>query len=104
MVKVIYRYRDGTENSVELEEGDSLMIGAVFAGLRGIEGICGGATDCGTCHIMVDDEWMRRCEAPGKAELIRLGKINNRMPNSRLGCCIEARPELDGLVVTVAES
>lgn len=103
MVKVIYCYRDGTENPVELEEGDSLMTGAVFAGIVGIDGICGGTASCGTCHVYVDEHWQDRLGEVGGAEQTRLSRLRGRLPNSRLACQIFASPELDGLRVTVAK-
>lgn len=102
MVKVIYRTRDGAENVVELDDGDSLMNGAVFAGIDGIEGICGGTASCGTCHVYVDENWQERCGTPGLSERNRLSNLNALKSNSRLACQIFAAPELDGLRVTVA--
>lgn len=102
MVRVVYCQRDGTENQVEIEAGDSLMNGAVFAGIDGIDGICGGTASCGTCHVHVDADWQERCGEPGAAEQARLSRLRGRLSNSRLACQIFASPELDGLRVIVA--
>jgi ferredoxin, 2Fe-2S len=104
MVSVIYKYRDGKDNPVEVEEGDSLMMGAVLAGLQGIPGLCGGVAVCGTCHLWVADEWLGRCGPPGNAESHQLANLENRRPNSRLSCQIAASAALDGLVVTIVDS
>lgn len=102
MVQVIYRYRNGTENPVDLEEGDSLMVGAVFAGIKGIDGNCGGTASCGTCHVLVDQDWLDRCGTPGTSERERLSHIPGRESNSRLSCQIVAQAGMEGLRVTVA--
>lgn len=103
MVKVIYRYPDGAEHLVDLDEGDSLMNGAVFAGIDGIDGICGGTASCGTCHVYVDESWQDRCGTPGISERNRLSSLSGQQSNSRLACQIFASLELDGLRVTVVK-
>lgn len=102
MGKVTFRYRDGTQHELAVEDGDSLMNAAFFAGLPGIEGTCGGVAACGTCHVLVDEPWRAACGTPDRAEEARLATLPDRQPASRLACQINAGPALDGLVVTVA--
>ncbi len=101
MVKVTYRQDNGDAQIVEVRAGDSLMSGAVFGGVPGIEGLCGGSIACGTCHIVIAEDWRDALEAPGASELELLEALGNRRPASRLGCQIIAQPELDGLIVRV---
>lgn len=101
MVKVTYRQDNGDAQIVEVREGDSLMSGAVFNSVAGIEGLCGGSIACGTCHIIIPDEWGAALDAPGVSELELLEALGNRQPASRLGCQIHARPGMDGLTVRV---
>lgn len=101
MVKVTYQQDNGGKQVVDVREGDSLMSGAVFNGVPGIEGLCGGSIACGTCHIVVLEDWGALLSAPGASELELLEALENRHPASRLGCQILARPEMDGLIVRV---
>ncbi len=102
MSKVTFRYRDGTEHELEVEDGNTLMNAAFFEGLPGIEGICGGVAACGTCHVLVDEAWRVACGAPDRAEEARLAQLASRQSASRLACQITLSPQLDGLIVTVA--
>ncbi len=102
MVKVSYRSDGGEDQVVEVREGDSLMTGAVFAGVPGIEGLCGGSISCGTCHLHVEPSWLEAVGAPGPSEQELLQALDKSAFNSRLGCQIIAKSALDGLIVTVA--
>ena len=101
MVKVTYRQDNGDEQILDVREGDSLMSGAVFNGVAGIEGLCGGSIACGTCHIVILDALSAVLVEPGASELELLEALGNRQSASRLGCQIFARPEMDGLTVRV---
>jgi ferredoxin, 2Fe-2S len=53
-----------------------------------------------TCHVYVDDKWIRRLAAVGDDEDALLdGTASERQANSRLSCQIKITPELDGLVL-----
>ena len=68
----------------------------------GVEGICGGQTDCASCHVYVDPEWVGRLPGPGDDEEAKLDELPGWEENSRLSCQIIWGEELDGLAVTVA--
>ena len=103
MVKVIYR-SDGADHPVDVKEGYSLMEGALFANVPGIEGMCGGSISCGTCHVHVAEDWVERVGPAGRSESDLLDTLDRRAPNSRLGCQVRASAALDGLVLEVATS
>ena len=67
-----------------------------------IEGMCGGACECGTCHIFVAEDWLDRLHPPLDEEEDRLDMVPLTRANSRLSCQILFTPELDGLEVTLA--
>jgi 2Fe-2S ferredoxin len=67
-----------------------------------IEGICGGACECATCHIFVAEEWVPRLFPPSPEEEDKLDLVPITQPNSRLACQIIWTPEFDGLEVTLA--
>jgi 2Fe-2S ferredoxin len=103
MGTVTFVAHDGTEHEVELAEGESLMSLAVENLVPGIDGDCGGEAACGTCHVIVDDAWVDTTGTRSDEEDMMLQMSPELEENSRLGCQIEARDELDGLKVHLPE-
>ena len=58
MTSVTYIEHNGTEHTVELAQGTSIMQGAVDNMIEGIVGECGGGLACATCHCYVDEAWI----------------------------------------------
>lgn len=100
MAKIVYREADGREHVRDVPVGDSLMRGALDAGLDGIIAQCGGAAACGTCRIMVDEAWLDRLPAPEDLEDSMLDD-EDRAARIRLSCQLVVTPEFDGLVIDV---
>jgi 2Fe-2S ferredoxin len=101
MPKIAYVAQDGTRTEVEVAEGENVMHGALFNGVEGIVGECGGALACATCHCYVDEAWSAKVGGPGSQEerdMLGIAAAELK-PNSRLGCQIAITDELDGLVV-----
>lgn len=69
-----------------------------------IEGACGGAMACATCHVHVDEAWFARLEPPSPEEEDMLDLAESLAATSRLGCQIRMTEALDGLVVRVPHS
>lgn len=83
--------------------GESLMVVAKAHGVEGILGDCGGGCACATCHVYIDPEWLDLVGSPDAIEEMTLDMVSDiTRDNSRLGCQIRMRPELDGLRATVA--
>jgi 2Fe-2S ferredoxin len=104
MAKVTYVQFDGTENTVDVKPGLSVMEGAVKNNVRGIDGDCGGACACATCHVYVDEAWRAKTGEKSAMEESMLDFAENVEPNSRLSCQIKVTDDLDGLVVRLPES
>ncbi len=68
----------------------------------GIEGICGGACDCASCHVYVDQEWAGRLPAARDDEIDKLDELPSLNETSRLSCQLIWSEELDGLGLTIA--
>ncbi|RYH13202.1 2Fe-2S iron-sulfur cluster binding domain-containing protein [archaeon] len=64
---------------------------------------CRGIAACSTCHVYVDSEYVDKLPAPREDELDMLDLVWNPQSNSRLGCQIQFKKEVDGLTVTVPE-
>lgn len=104
MPQVIYVEHDGSRRSVEVAEGENVMRGALYNGIEGIVGECGGGLACATCHCYVASDWMGRLPPPGDAEIQMLeSAVSEIRPNSRLSCQITMTPALDGLTVDLPE-
>ena len=60
MVNITYIEDSGEEHKVDVEEGISLMEGAVSNSIPGIDADCGGGCACATCMIFVNAEWQKK--------------------------------------------
>jgi 2Fe-2S ferredoxin len=104
MAKITFIEHNGTEHTVEGDNGMSVMEVAVKNMVPGIDADCGGACACATCHVYVDPEWVDKVGEIGPVEEIMLEEVfSPRQENSRLGCQIKITDELDGLVVRMPE-
>jgi len=101
---VTYIEHSGTRRTVEVANGLSVMEGAVGHGVPGIDGDCGGACACATCHVYVDSVWAGRIPPANELEMGMLEMAVEPTAFSRLACQIRVAPELDGLVVTTPKS
>jgi ferredoxin, 2Fe-2S len=104
MPKVIYISSDGTRHETEVENGYSVMEGAINNDIEGIVAECGGACACATCHSYVDEAWMDKMPSMDDMEDSMLDAAFERKDNSRLTCQIEINDNLDGLVIHVADN
>lgn len=104
MPRITYVTKDGVRHEVDVENGYSVMEGAINHNIRGIVAECGGACACATCHGYIDDAWLDRMPPMDDMEDSMLDAAFERRPNSRLTCQIEVSDALDGLVVHVAEN
>ncbi len=103
MATITYIEFDGTAHEVEVVAGSSVMQGAQDNDVPGIVAECGGTCSCATCHVYVDAAWITKTGEPDVLEEGMLESVWERRDNSRLGCQIEVRDELDGLVVRLPE-
>lgn len=103
MAKVTFVECDGTPHEVDLVEGESLMKIATSNAVPGIDGDCGGDAACGTCHIMVDREWVSSTGTRTPEESPMLEMSPECEPNSRLACQVIANADMDGLKVHLPE-
>lgn len=104
MPKITFISADGDARVVEIEPGLSVMEGAVQNLVRGIDGDCGGATACGTCHVHVDPAWMEKVGGPSsdmERQMLDLSDV--KCSSSRLCCQIRVTDALDGLVLRMPE-
>ena len=104
MSKVIYITPNGERIEVEVENGYSIMEGAINNNIDGIVAECGGACECATCHSYIDDNWLSRLPEMDDMEDSMLDAAYERQSNSRLTCQIEMNDDLDGLIIYIADN
>jgi len=106
MPQVTYIESTGEAHTIDVPAGENVMRGALYNGIDGIIGECGGGLSCATCHCYVDEAWTERVGGPSSGDEGDLleGVSSERKPNSRLSCQIVMSADLDGLVVRLPES
>ena len=103
MPKVTYIEFNGTEHSVEVDKGLTIMEGAVQNNIPGIDADCGGSCACATCHVYVDDDWLDKLPEQSDAEKDMLDFAFETKSNSRLSCQLILEDKHDGIVVNLPE-
>ena len=103
MAKIIYNDFEGNSKTVEIENGLSVMEGAIQNEISGIDADCGGAMACATCHVYVKEDWFNKIPKAEEAEVDMIDMAYEPKQNSRLSCQIIVSDELDGLEVTTPE-
>jgi ferredoxin, 2Fe-2S len=102
MVKLVVTDKDGREVEVDARPGWSIME-SIRHLPRSVEAVCGGLCSCATCHVLLDDQSMRR--VPPRRHEERVMLATSRFfdaQRSRLSCQLKVSPELEGLRLTVA--
>ena len=103
MTRITFIEHNGTERTVDADNGLSVMEAAIDNGIPGIDADCGGSCSCATCHVFVDPAWVEKVGPPNDNEDAMLSVSNDRQANSRLSCQIKITDELNGLIVTTPE-
>lgn len=103
MRQIIFITHDGTAHATPLTPGRSLMQHATDQGVPGIDGDCGGACACGTCHVILEQPWLDRLGSSAPDEDVMLAMSAERQTGSRLACQITVQDDMDGLRVRLPE-
>ena len=103
MTKITYIESNGTTHEIDVENGLSVMEGAIKKMIPGIDADCGGACACATCHVYVDEAWTEKVGKPEDMEEDMLDFAFDVRENSRLSCQIKVSDDLNGLVVRLPE-
>ena len=100
MARITYIEHNGTEHTVEVANGLTVMEGARDNGIPGIDADCGGACACSTCHVYLDPAWVEKVPAKDAMEEDMLDfAYETDHVRSRLSCQMKVTEALDGLVV-----
>ena len=101
MPKITYTDHKGNLKTIKVENGLTVMEGAIQNDIPGIDADCGGGMACATCHVYVKEEWLDKIPNKEDGEEDMLDMAFEPKQNSRLSCQLVVSDELDGLVVNI---
>ena len=103
MTKITYIEHNGKSHTIDVENGLTVMEGAVQNNIPGIDADCGGSMACATCHVYVKEDWFNTVPSKTEGEDDMLDQAYEPKKNSRLSCQLTISNELDGLIVNLPE-
>ena len=101
--KITYTDNQGNSKTIDVENGLTVMEGAIQNDIPGIDADCGGSMACATCHVYVEEEWLDKIPKAEEAEVDMIDMAFEPKKNSRLSCQLIISDELNGLKVTTPE-
>ena len=101
MPKITFIDKSGNSKTIDVENGLTVMEGAIQNDIPGIDADCGGGMACATCHVYIKEEWWDKLQAKedGEEDMLDMAYEPNKF--SRLSCQVIVSDELDGLVVSI---
>ena len=101
MPKITYKTQDENIYTIDVQNGLTVMEGAIQNDIPGIDADCGGGMSCATCHVYVNQEWLDKLPKKEDGEEDMLDMAFEPKKNSRLSCQLIVSDALDGLVVNI---
>ena len=101
MPKITYINSSGVSQTIEVENGLTVMEGAIQKDIPGIDADCGGSMACATCHVYVEEKWLSKLPEAEDAEVDMIDMAFEPKKNSRLSCQIVVSDDLNGLTVNI---
>ena len=99
MPKITYINNKGDSKTIEVDNGLTVMEGAIQNDIPGIDADCGGSMACATCHVYVEEKWLDKIPKVEEAEVDMIDMAFEPKKNSRLSCQLIVSDELEGLTV-----
>ena len=100
MPKITYKDNHQKSKTIDVENGLTVMEGAIQNDIPGIDADCGGSMACATCHVYVEETWLDKLPKAEEAEVDMIDMAYEPKKNSRLSCQIIVSDELEGLTIT----
>ena len=101
MPKITYITHDNQNYTIDVQNGLTVMEGAIQNDIPGIDADCGGSMACATCHVYVKEEWFDKLSKKEDGEEDMLDMAFEPKKNSRLSCQLVVSDEIDGLIVNI---
>lgn len=102
MTKITVIQRSNTAEVIECQDQHSVMESIRDAGVDELLALCGGSCSCATCHVYIDENWLKFLPPVSEDENDLLDGSDYRKDNSRLSCQIKVTQDLEGMTVTIA--
>ena len=101
MAKITYIEHSGKSHTIQVQNGLTVMEGAVQNNIPGIDADSGGSMACATCHVYVKEEWFNKLpkKEDGEEDMLDMAHEPNKF--SRLSCQLTVSDDLEGLVVNL---
>ena len=101
MAKITYIEHTGELHTIQVQNGLTVMEGAIQNNIPGIDADCGGSMACATCHVYVKEEWFNKLpkKEDGEEDMLDMAYEPNKF--SRLSCQLTVSDELEGLAVNL---
>lgn len=101
MIKITVIDREDEKHNLDAPTDMNMNLMELFKAYElPVEGTCGGMALCSTCHCYVESD--HELPEPSEDEEDMLDQAFFVEDNSRLGCQLRLKDELDGLVVKLA--
>ena len=95
--------REGKKTTLDIEEGTTIRDAIVERLSPDNYGVCGGNCSCGTCHVYVTPDDIKKLKAKEEDEIHILNDAAVKpTENSRLACQVELQKEYNNITVTIA--
>ena len=104
MPKINYITHDNQTYSIEVQNGLTVMEGAVQNDIPGIDADCGGGCACATCMIFIPEDWKEKIPTMSDEEESRLDFHEYKEDNSRMARQIPITEEFEGLSIKMPPS
>jgi 2Fe-2S ferredoxin len=103
MAKITYIEHSGKSHTIEVQNGLTVMEGAIQNNVPGIDADCGGSMACATCHVYVKEEWFNKLpkKEDGEEDMLDMAYEPNKF--SRLSCQLTVSDKLEGIIVNLPE-
>jgi len=101
MGAIFVKDREGKSHQLRADAGSTIMEIIRDAGLD-IEAACGGCCACATCHVYVNEIWLKRLKTMDEEENSMLDQafyVNN---SSRLSCQLQFDEKINGIELVLA--
>ena len=95
--------KEGNKTAIDAEEGTTIRQAIMDELAPSMYGLCGGECICGTCHVYVSLEDLKKLEKikENESETLQTADIEQK-ENSRLSCQIQLKKEYNNITVTLA--
>ncbi|CAF3385798.1 unnamed protein product [Rotaria socialis] len=103
VVNISFINKDGKHVPLRGKVGDNLLYLGHRYGVE-IEGACEASLACSTCHVYVKEEYLDKLPEPKEEEEDQLDLAAFLKDNSRLGCQIVLKKNLEGAEFTLPQA